>query len=95
MIEKINQNRSEPPDYSNQETVYIQTKQRDKKLPKFKKAEIIKEKGILLETDKGTYHKNIARRPKNNKNELLQAQQEYEAVDDPVIPGCSNAEDRM
>ncbi|KAK9879591.1 hypothetical protein WA026_006656 [Henosepilachna vigintioctopunctata] len=54
-IEKLNEKTSNPPDYTNQKIAYIGTKFRDKKLPKFKRTEIIRDNDILLETNKGTY----------------------------------------
>jgi RNase H-like domain found in reverse transcriptase/Reverse transcriptase (RNA-dependent DNA polymerase)/Integrase zinc binding domain len=95
-INKVNENRSDPLDYSNQNIAYVRTKLRDKKLPKFKKTEIVNDKGILLETNKGTYHKSIIRKPKNNFGILLQIPEDNEVVDDPdIILDPDNAENRM
>lgn len=87
IINKLNTKRSDPPDYSKQKIVYVKTKSRDKKLPKFKATKLIKNKNVLIKTNKGTYHKSIARKPKSNKKQLLQDTDEHEDLDD--LPGPS------
>lgn len=91
IIEKRNENRSDPPEYTNQKSVYIKTKLRDKKLPKFKKCNLISDDNIKLKTKSGTYHKSTARKPRQTKrNTLLQDAEDYE-VNNPV-PGPSRSQ---
>ena len=59
-ITRKNETRSEPLDYTNQDTVYIKTKHRDKKLPKFKKLNLINQSEITLKIKQ-----NIGNKPVN------------------------------
>lgn len=66
IINKRNEDRIDPPKYLNADTAYIKTKNRGKDLPKFKKLSVLNETDIKIETNKGFYHKNSARKPKQN-----------------------------
>lgn len=91
IISKLNENRSDPQNYSEQSVAYIKNKFRDKKLPKYKRAEIIDEDGIHLITNKGTYHKNLVQIPRKqtcNTNKLLQGHENEDDNTD-CAPGPS------
>lgn len=85
IINKLNDDRQDPPKFLNTETAYIKTKNRSKDLPKFKKTTIIKESDIKLETNKGTYHKSCTRKPKTKRNLSFQGKDEDNtSVDNPA-----------
>lgn len=86
VITRQNKDRTEPPNYNQQDPAYRAVPQiRDKTGPRYLKETITSQDNIKLTTDKKTYHKQSFRKPNVKSKNLLQA--------DPVImdpcPGTS------
>lgn len=95
IITKRNEKRQDPPEFLKSDVVYIKTKARGKDQPKFKKATIEKEDQIKLITNKGTYHKSLARKPKVKKKSNFQENNDGEDPDPADIPGTSHEDNSV
>lgn len=89
IITKRNDKRSEPQKY-NTGTAYVKTKARSKDQPRYKKTEIKDETDIKLITDKGTYHKNLFRKPKTKQNLKFQEKNDKDPPDKDPNPSTSS-----
>lgn len=74
VINKANENRQKPLNYSNQHFVYLPTKERNKVAPKFKTLHISNKQDdpTKIRTTQGIYCKNKLKRPKINNKYMLQ-----------------------
>ena len=87
IISKLNENRSDPPTFENQDIAYIKTKHRAKHLPKYKKVNIVGQTTNKLKTDKTTYHKSCAKKPKAKiKNYFQDAPEGTRNRENPISP---------
>lgn len=65
LINKLNTNRNDPIVYEPGDNVYIQSKERNKSKPKFIKSKTINNQDKKLDTECGTYHKSIIKKPRH------------------------------
>ena len=86
IISKINENRSDPENYANENTAYVKTKSRSKDQPKFKKVDIIDQTENKIKTEKGTYHKSALRKIRIKKKSHFQVENE---ADHPATTSAS------
>ncbi|CAG9760455.1 unnamed protein product [Ceutorhynchus assimilis] len=92
IISKINENRSDPPSFENQNAAYIKIKARNKNVPKFKKVPITGQNSLKVFTKKGSYHKGTARKPKIKTKSFLQDKQDADnTAPIPNNPGPVNS----
>lgn len=93
IINKKNESRYDPPDFSQTTDAYIKTKARGKDLSKFKKVGINSQTNKKIITKKGAYHKSSARKPRIKQKLNFQVNNETDTPDsNHDDPGTSNAQ---